>query len=281
MSPKLRPIFSLQPKFTENIEFHRNFSFPEPTNHNPGLAFDTIMALGIAGCKAKNDLFSGEELFDEFLKVDFEGASGRVVINSNTGGRYFNSTAYRIINGVLDEPQEDGTISMRTYVASEYAQHNGHNVTTWKNPEGVQYNYSDFTFNPPPSLPPLEEEFALVGIPLISFVTSLAGFMILSAIAFAIWTWRQRHSYVVRASQPGFLIAICVGVMFMGVGVITLGAENPPFSFVWADTACMMNYWTWLSGFGLAFSAIYAKLWRINIVRLVVFVFLAASDYFL
>lgn len=217
-------------------------------------------------------------MFDEFLNVDFEGASGRVVINSDTGGRYFNSTAYRIINGVLDEPQADGTISMRMYVASEYARHDGQNVT-WQNPKGVQYNYSDFTFNPPPSLPPLEEQFNLVGIPLISLVASLAGFMILSAIAFAIWTWRHRRSYVIRASQPGFLIAICVGVMFMGVGVITLGAESPPFSFVWANTACMMNYWMWLSGFGLAFSAIYAKLWRINIVRRVFALLLRSIDF--
>jgi len=260
--------FVLQPKFTANIKFERNFTFPEPTNHNPALAYDATMALGIASCQAKGDFFNGEDLFDNFLDVDFDGASGRVLIDHNTGSRFFNSTSYRIINGVLDKVQDDGTISMRTYIASEYARHDGQNVTTWKNPVDVQYNYSDFTFDPPPSLPPVEADLHLVGIGFSSSVTALAGLVMLSAIAFAVWTWRQRRSYVVRASQPGFLIAICIGVFLMATGVISLGAENPPMSMAWANAACMMNYWTFVSGLGLSFSAVFAKLWRINLVSI-------------
>lgn len=259
---------SLQPKFTENINFERNFTFPEPTNHNPALAYDAIMALGIAGCQAKGDFFNGQDLFDKFLEVDFDGASGRVLIDRNTGSRFFNSTSYRIINGVLDKVQDDGTMSLRTYVASEYARHKGQNVSTWENPLGVQYNYSDFTFEPPPSLPPVEVDLHLVGIAFSSTVTAMAGLVMLSAISFAVWTWRQRRSYVIRASQPGFLIAICVGVFLMATSVISLGAENPPMSMAWANAACMMNYWTFVSGLGLAFSAVFAKLWRINLVSI-------------
>jgi hypothetical protein len=80
-----------KPLDTDLVQFEANHNISSVSPYPP-LAFDAVMALGIAGCRARNDFFSGEELFDEFTSVEFDGASGLVSIDASTGSRYYNST---------------------------------------------------------------------------------------------------------------------------------------------------------------------------------------------
>jgi len=229
------------------------------------------MTLGIAACNAKNPFFSGEDLFDQFLQVNFEGASGTVRINEKTGARYHNTTPYYIANGIVTEPDENGNVTLKVVPALEYsATSNGEGSTQarWRSYNGTKYNYSDFTFTPPLSLPEIELNQNEIPVGLFATGMALSCVIMLSAIGFAIWTWLNRKSRVVRASQPGFLIAICIGVFLMASAIIFLSTDTPPFSFEFSNFSCMASYWVFCMGFGLAYSALFAKTWRINKVRL-------------
>jgi hypothetical protein len=248
---------------TDLVQFEANHSIYSVSPYPP-LAFDAVMALGIAGCRARNDYFSGEELFDEFTSVEFDGASGSVSIDARTGSRYYNSTAYVIYNVVATTPDEDGDVSFTMSVAAEYYRGKKSAHVSWHQAEGVKYNYSDMTFDPPLSLPPVDAERDSVNISVYGIIISLACVVMLSSLLFAVWAWRNRTNHVVRASQPEFLIVICVGVFLMASTAITIAAESPPFSFKFADVSCMLTWWFFCTGFGLAFSALFAKTWRVN-----------------
>ena len=207
------------------------------------------MALGIAGCRAKSKFFSGPELFEAFLALEFEGASGIVSIEDDTGSRHFNSATYTITNSLAQPPDEEGMVTYSTRVAAEYHRGSG-KVATWEPADGIPFNYSDMTFNPPPSLPPHEPDQDGVDN-LIWLTSSLALIIMLSAFGFAVWTWINRTSHVVRASQPLFLIIICLGVVLMSASVVTFGVDSPPFSLGVANACCMLNWWFWCIGFGL------------------------------
>ena len=208
------------------------------------------MALGIAGCQAKSKFFSGQELFEAFQAVEFEGASGVVSIEDETGSRNFNSATYFISNALAQPPDEEGMVSVTTRVAEEYCTGPGQDTARWMPVDGIPFNYSDMTLDPPQSLPELDDHQKGVGN-VIWLTSSLALIIILSAFGFAGWTWFNRTSHVVRASQPLFLIIICVGVVLMAAAVVTFGADSPPFSAEVANASCMMNWWFWCVGFGL------------------------------
>jgi hypothetical protein len=165
---------------------------------------------------------------------------------------------------VATAPDEDGNVSFTLSVAAEYYRGNRSSSVSWHQPEGIKFNYSDMTFDPPMSLPPVEAELDSVDISTYAIITSLACVVMLSSLIFAVWAWRNRTNHVVRASQPEFLIVICVGVFLMASAAITIGSDSPPFSFKFADVSCMLSWWFFCTGFGLAFSALFAKTWRVN-----------------
>ena len=235
----------------------------------PGLAFDSIMALGIAACQIRKPFFNGDELFDAFLQVQFEGASGPVALNPETGSRSYDTTAFAIINIVATDPDEDGMIGFTSDVVAQYYQAPGADSVAWHRPEsGAQYNFSGFTLVPPAPLPELEAERDEVSTAAHATVSLVAGLVMLASFGFAVWTWTFRSSHVVRASQPEFLVVICLGSFLMAASAVVIGTESPRFSESLADVSCMLSVWLFCVGFGLAFSALFAKTWRINKVRL-------------
>ena len=259
-----------KPLETDLVTFEANHSFSQATQFPP-LAYDAVMALGIAGCRAKNDFFVGRDLLNGFLAAEFEGASGLVLIDEKTGTRHHSSATYFISNTVVNEPDEAGIVSVNVVVAAEYYRRghiNGnHSQAAWYTSDDIAFNYSDMTLDPPQSIPYLEVDHDVGGFPQFLILTLIACIIMLSSLLFAGWTWNNRTSHVVLASQPEFLILICVGVFLMAAAVVTMGAENPPFSLAYTDVTCMLNYWFFCTGFGVAFSALFAKTWRINKVR--------------
>jgi hypothetical protein len=228
--------------------------------------YDTVMAMGIAACNANSQFFDGAELFDSFLHSDFTGASGYVAIDPNTGSRLFNSSSY-VVQGTRVVVNTHGEIGLEAYTAAEYVvrtSQDGTQTVEWAPPEGATFNYSDFSLHPPPSLPPLEQDYNTVsgGARVVAVVASFL--LALTAIYFAIWTFRHRRSHVVRASQPGFLLVVCAGCFLMFVSAIPISSDSPPLSEELADFSCMCGYWPYSLGFSLAFGALFAKTWRIN-----------------
>lgn len=229
--------------------------------------YDAVMSLGIAACRTESEFFSGTELFESFVQAQFVGASGLVSIDSETASRQYNSSAYLVTGSRVLGPDMNGQYQIETYDASGYGRQqlpDGSVQSQWISPEGVHFNYSDFSLESPPPLPPLRQDFN--GVPRATRGIALFGASVVtvSAIVFALWTIKHRQSYVVRASQPGFLLIVGMGCFFMASSVLFIVADSPPMSMDFIRVSCMFGYWPFCLGFSLAFGGLFAKTWRIN-----------------
>lgn len=96
------------------------------------------------------------------------------------------------------------------------------------------------------------------------FVFFLASIVVLSSIGFAVWVTLKRKTHTVRASQPIFLILICLGTLLMGGGIYPIAIDDEIASIQGCDIACMIRPWFMGCGFSCAFSALFSKTLRIN-----------------
>jgi 7 transmembrane sweet-taste receptor of 3 GCPR len=94
----------------------------------------------------------------------------------------------------------------------------------------------------------------------------LAGLIAFFAFSFAIWTFAQRKTAVVKASQPFFLIMVCIGALVFGSALFPLGVDDGIASEVTCSRACMSIPWLLALGWTILFSGLFAKLRRVNIV---------------
>ena len=104
-----------------------------------------------------------------------------------------------------------------------------------------------------------------------NYIGSLAilGYVLFCIIAVSTlfclgWTYYNRSIRVVKASQPEFLAMICVGVLIMSISILTLTIDGENHEQSTADSACMSTPWLLTLGFTTAFSALFAKTWRVN-----------------
>lgn len=97
----------------------------------------------------------------------------------------------------------------------------------------------------------------VVGLVLMSTAIGLA-------IVLALWTHRYRKARIIRASQPLFLILICIGTVVMASAIVPLSIDDGKFSQSACNNACMTVPWLLCTGFTIAFSALFSKLYRIN-----------------
>lgn len=95
-----------------NVSMFRSNDFaPTPTIYSM-MTYDAVMALGIGGCQAKADLFMGPELFESFKQVEFDGATGRLSFDKETGKRNPETVRHQIYNfiTVADDAGEIATV---------------------------------------------------------------------------------------------------------------------------------------------------------------------------
>jgi hypothetical protein len=96
----------------------------------------------------------------------------------------------------------------------------------------------------------------------------LFGVFALTSVAFAGWVWTFHGVRVVQVGQPIFLyMVVVVGVFVMGSTLIPLSFDDSNGNLTKAESgtiACMAVPWLAFLGFTIAFSALFAKTWRIN-----------------
>lgn len=78
------------------------------------------------------------------------------------------------------------------------------------------------------------------------------------------WHAYRKSSPVVKASQPFFLIMICVGTAVLSTAIVPFGIDDSRYSNQTCSRACMSIPWLVSTGFTIAFSAVFSKLHRIN-----------------
>jgi hypothetical protein len=95
---------------------------------------------------------------------------------------------------------------------------------------------------------------------------AIASLTMVTAVGFAVWAYAHRTSPVVRASQPFFLILICVGVFVLASSIFPLAIDDGFASQEACDRACMSIPWLVAMGWSVLFAALYAKIRRVNLV---------------
>ncbi|CAB9521755.1 Gamma-aminobutyric acid (GABA) B receptor [Seminavis robusta] len=249
-----------------------NFTF----SSSPGmslfqyLTYDAIISLGLTACNTPG-LFTGREFYQQLLQVDFEGVSGRVNLNEDTGTRLGDSLRYQIVNMVLDDyfdnndKDNEEDLSVMTFSANvsstvELSPPN----STGPMVHAVQpFIYHDNTTNPPLALPPHEEDLNLISDGVKGFGLSLSVLGMLLSLGIGAWVLRNRNIYVIRASQPIFLVQLCVGTFLLALVIVPLGVQEPSSPLA-LDVACNAVPWLWSLGFATSISAIFSKTRRIN-----------------
>ncbi|KAL3923679.1 MAG: hypothetical protein SGILL_001521 [Bacillariaceae sp.] len=93
---------------------------------------------------------------------------------------------------------------------------------------------------------------------------AFAAVVLLTSLCFVCFVVANRNKHVVKVMQPVFLLTICLGVTIMGSAMIPMGIDDGLASDRGVDIACMSVPWLASTGFTLAFSALFSKLWRIN-----------------
>jgi 7 transmembrane sweet-taste receptor of 3 GCPR/5'-nucleotidase, C-terminal domain len=93
---------------------------------------------------------------------------------------------------------------------------------------------------------------------------AFAAVVFLTSIGFTAFVYINRNTRVIKVMQPMFLLTICLGVTVLGSAMIPMGIDDGIASERGVDIACMSIPWLLSTGFTLAFSALFSKLWRIN-----------------
>jgi hypothetical protein len=212
--------------------------------------YDAVMSYGLAACQTGNDtMFTGPELYDHIMKLDYKGASGTVNFNEKTGLRDPRGVEYYLAN-------------LMSYNATALHEGEGQN-STFNNtlgdfaaifvdkisilPSTGKIETQEALVFPLEATSPPAPYFAIVDlVPLgiNAFCWSLAGLIVLLSLAFAVWTIKNRSNPKVRASQPIFLVLLCCGTLLIGLSTILVPfQEDVIFNESTLSSICMLNAW--------------------------------------
>ena len=259
----------LRSKLPESLEAAIGFDREAPFSSEPGsfrpMLYDAVIGMALAMCRAgsNQEFFTGEQIFSEFRELDFDGASGTVRIDNETGTRDFQSLAYALWNiQAYEENDENDQPQVKLVPSLKYSNGNWTRIT--ENP----FIFSDGTNNPPGSLPPVDQTMNFIGSPGRYAAYGLMGLVMLVAVASLGWMglfWKER---VVSSSQPLFLVLVSVGSFIMISAIIPLSYdEQVTEDESVLDRACMAGPWLYTVGTIVAFSALFAKTRGIHKVR--------------
>ena len=119
--------------------------------------------------------------------------------------------------------------------------------------------------NIPQDLPPLQTDMNYIGHLRILGYAMFAMIFFLS-VGFFAFAVRYRNNDVIRKSQPFFLYMICLGIVLMGSAIIPLTIDDEYRSQQACDAACMSIPWLLSIGFVTTLSALFSKIWRVNLI---------------
>jgi len=219
--------------------------------------YDATVALGMAACKASSGVanFTGEEMFQNFIGMEFEGASSNVTFE-DTGTRKADSALFSLTNFVVDEETAEEEVKFLRVKRDIWR--NG----TWYSVK-APFVFNDGSTTPPADLPPItvDQNHLSKGFRAVGGI--LCAIIVCMSIVFGVWTYRNRAVQVIRASQPIFLYIIAIGTLLMGISIIPLSVDRGASNEQGASIACMAVPWFITFGFSLIFSALFTKTWRI------------------
>ena len=228
-------------------------------NKKPLFAYDATILLGLSACHEVNSssmVLKGGDYFERILRTNFTGVTGEVVLDPETGSRKGNSVQYAIDNILSFEKNTFKQI--QTYVLKPGSEERWHTAE----PYIFNGNKTIEMLGPTPDLPPIVINENTVGLWVLIVAYGLLVTILGATFGFAIWTFRHWDSRVVKASQPHFLLLICFGIAIMALSIIPLSLEH--LDVVEPAMPCTTIWWFAVIGFGITFSTLFAKTYRIN-----------------
>jgi 7 transmembrane sweet-taste receptor of 3 GCPR len=196
------------------------------------------------------------------LESTFVGTSGNIVLNPKTGTRNASSSRFSLLNFVEDTTTSQRSSSGKVNLTSVLSKYFEGDV--WL--EKQQFIFNDGTMVAPRDLPEVELDSNYLGTALRAFGLTMAACVLLLSLGWALWTYKYREQRVVRASQPIFLQIICFGTFLLGSSIIPLSVDDEHSSTRGCDIACMAFPWLSSCGFCIAFSALFTKTHRVNMI---------------
>ncbi|KAG7339697.1 7 transmembrane sweet-taste receptor of 3 GCPR [Nitzschia inconspicua] len=252
--------------FSETHPFLNDPDFLNPVIHDSAAyIYDATILMGLSACQAiqhnNGEAFNGQEHFRYVTQTKFQGVTGEVVMNPYTGSRIFNSTTYKMVNLVEDfvnNTNGQAMIRFHTEVTDIYK------GGMWDSRRPFIFN--DGTATAPASLPPPDRNSnkILPGIRGLAWTFSSASISI--AISFAFWTYRNRNTRVVKASQPFFLYLLCAGVVLVAGSTIPFSFDRHFAPRQACTRACLAAVWLLFVGVSVVFSSLFSKAYRINLI---------------
>ena len=121
-----------------------------------------------------------------------------------------------------------------------------------------------FLLRVPLVLPNLEVDPNYLGsVRILGYI--LLALTLTATICLMIWVIRKRQTRIVAAGQPIFLLTILVGISILAMAILPLGAgDDKTSNQEKLNAACMATPWLVTLGFGIIFSALFSKLWRVH-----------------
>ncbi len=235
-----------------------------PPSDRTAFMYDAAIAAGITACYGASFAglngtqgFSAVTQFDILTKMTpFNATTGEVDFDNSTGSRTYTSAFYELKNFLVEE----NTTDLVETVTDIY--HRGE----WSDGE------ADFVFSngmgmddPPNVLQPTTIQGNLTPTYMKGLALFFSSFSMLIAIGFAIWTWRNRKTRVIMASQPFFLYLILLGVILVAASIIPYSFDDQTFSQSVCNHACTAIPWLLFPGLSVIFSALFTKTYRINL----------------
>eukprot|EP00934_Nitzschia_sp_Nitz4_P006032 Nitzschia sp. Nitz4//scaffold18_size181773//174112//177214//NITZ4_001947-RA/size181773-snap-gene-0.284-mRNA-1//-1//CDS//3329540107//6022//frame0 len=253
-------------QYPESVVDVNDFFLETRGQHTPFL-YEATVALGLAACRTVGgattveDLqLSGQDHYDTMVNSVIHGVVNDLDFDPSTGSRRPSSTLYRVSNIIPGETANDGSVTYREVFSHVFV--NG----TWE--EVVPFVFGDATNTIPSDTPPAETVDENLSTALQVSVLSLYGIVFLLVAYFMRWTYINRKTRVVLASQPIFLHIICLGLMVFASAMIPLALDHKVLSMEGCSRACTTVPWLLVLGFSMTVSALLTKTHRVNILLL-------------
>lgn len=231
-------------------------------NEKPLYAYDATILLGLSACREVNVSsmeLKGGNFFDRILRTNFTGMTGEVVLDPKTGTRDGNSVQYAIDNILAAESNNTVTFEqVQTYISRPGAEQIWETV----NPHIFNGGKTLDALGPMPDLPQIKMSYNTVDLWVLIVAYGLLVIILGVTIGFTVWTFKKWDSRVIKASQPHFLLLICFGIAIMAFTIVPLTLEH--VNVFQPAMPCTSIWWFAVIGFGITFSTLFAKTYRIN-----------------
>eukprot|EP00535_Pseudo-nitzschia_heimii_P010062 CAMPEP_0197181248 /NCGR_PEP_ID=MMETSP1423-20130617/5594_1 /TAXON_ID=476441 /ORGANISM="Pseudo-nitzschia heimii, Strain UNC1101" /LENGTH=781 /DNA_ID=CAMNT_0042631469 /DNA_START=174 /DNA_END=2519 /DNA_ORIENTATION=+ len=222
--------------------------------------YEATVLAGLSACAASTgDLqLNGKDFHDYLVTYKFPGITGHVKLDGESGSRDANSVEYSVMNvramNIFNMSTDDFHVELRQAATI-----------------GEQVNIVDpFIFNDGTDTKPRpvwEKNITTVyiGDGVLYIALILCGLSVVAAVVSAIWTYLNRKTRIIRASQPFFLYLICFGTILVALDLMTVTIiTSTEMDMNQKLILCGMSPWLFFVGLSVWISSFYSKLYRIN-----------------